>query len=229
MKRYEQSIRVITAFFAVLLGFGLKKLLDAEAFNPPNARWPCFLMSVFLFLRFLLGSNNHMWVEFVRPDRQEGPDADENISHISHIQIFFDFFFLVVFGLIGVSICYSTNVDQFLNGNLLLTGIALGWASVYKVIGCARRLPPGKWAYWFWVNLVQFFSIFMIYYLVIPMNWGTIPGCLSIFLPGPAWDWSLFVLALVYLAIFSWDFLTQLAILKEGSLIKVAPAAGNSR
>jgi hypothetical protein len=38
MKRYEQAIRAISAFFAVLPGFGLKKLLDAEHFCPQNAQ-----------------------------------------------------------------------------------------------------------------------------------------------------------------------------------------------
>lgn len=226
MKRYEQSVRVITAFFSVLLGLGLKNFLDPKMFGPENARWPCFLMSVFLFLRFLLGSNNHMWVEYVRPDRQEGPDAEENISHIHHIQIFFDFFFLVVFGLIGVSVCYSTTADQFLDGNLRLTGMALGWASFYRVLGLARGLPSGKWAYWFWVNLVQFSCILIICSLVIPLNWGVIPYWLSVFLPGPAWNWSLFILVLVYFGVFTWDFLTQLKILKEGP-IKVTPPAEN--
>jgi hypothetical protein len=46
-------------FFAALIGFGLKHILDAN----PSAygdivvhRWQYFLVSVFLFLRFFLGS-----------------------------------------------------------------------------------------------------------------------------------------------------------------------------
>ncbi len=62
MKRYEQSIRTITAFFAVLLGFGIKKLLDSGV-ELGGDKWPCFILSVLLFLRYLLGSANHLWLE----------------------------------------------------------------------------------------------------------------------------------------------------------------------
>jgi hypothetical protein len=219
MKRYEQSIRVITAFFAVLLGFGLKKLLDAEAFDPPNARWPCFLMSVFLFLRLLLGSNNHMWFEFVYPDR----DANSTFS-ADRRQVLNDFLFLVVFGLIGVAICYSTTLDEFLKLNLLLTGVGLGWVIVYELIGLVRRkmskqpapILRGNWNYWGWVNLVQFCSILVVHCLIIPGHRWTIPWWPS-FLPGPAWDGSLFVLVGVYVIVFAWDFRRQLKILEKAT------------
>ena len=56
MKRYESAIRVMTSFFAVLLGFGLKRLLDTTDFWPPGASGPCFILAVLLFMRFLIGS-----------------------------------------------------------------------------------------------------------------------------------------------------------------------------
>lgn len=213
MRRYEQSTRVITAFFSVLLGLGLKNFLDPDMFGPENARWPCFLMSVFLFLRFLLGSNNHMWFEFVRPDRQEGKDPEVNGSIVSRKQILRDFFFLLIFGLLGVSICYSTTVDEFLESNLRLTGIALA-AGIFGVIDCIKRRFSGKWDHWRLVNFAQFFSILIVRYFVIPRDWGTIPCWLSMVLPGPAWDWSLFILVVVYFGIFTWDFSKQLEVLK---------------
>lgn len=225
MKRYEQSIRVITGFFAVLLGFGLKKLLDAPSFDPANARWPCFLMSVFLFLRFLLGSNNHMWVEFVSDDR--GPTIG---SKVSHKQVLNDFLFLVLFGLIGMGICYSTTLDEFLSLNLLFTGAAFVWAMVHAGIsrraGKKMRPPIGDWSYWRWVNLAQFFSILVVKYVIIPCKCGAIPWWPSFF-PGPAWDWSVLILVVVYLVIFAWDFLEQLKIL-EGLKEKPAVAAKSS-
>jgi hypothetical protein len=217
VKRYEQSTRVITAFFSVLLGFGLKNLLDPKALDAANARWPCFLMSVFLFLRFLLGSSNHMWLEFVHPDDTK-VDGTVTEFNVSRFQILKDFFFLVIFGLVGMTICYSTTVEEFLNGNLRLTGIALVWVFINLVIGCFREMPPGKWSYWLWVNLAQFFSILVVHCFVIPRHWGTIPYWLSFSLPGPAWEWSLFILVVVYLVIFTWDFSTQLKILKGGPL-----------
>jgi hypothetical protein len=217
MKRYEQSIRVITTFFAALLGFGLKKLLDAEGFDPPNAQWPCFLMSVFLFLRFLLGTNNHMWVEFVCPDR-----GTESTFSADRKQVLNDFLFLVAFALIGIAICYSTTLDKFLKLNLLLTGLGLGWVIVYAVIGFVRsklfrrpgRASKGDWSHWGLVNLAQLSSILVVHCLIIPRHWGTIPWWPSFF-PGSAWDWSLSILVVVYVLIFAWDFLKQLEILEQ--------------
>lgn len=226
MKRYEQSVRVITAFFSVLLGLGLKNFLDPKMFGPENARWPCFLMSVFLFLRFLLGSNNHMWFEFVRRDRREEGDAEVNGAKVSRQQILRDFFLLLIFGLVGVAICYSTTVDEFLKYNLWLTGIALAVGVFFGFIDCVKGTFPGKWGYWLLVNLTQFSSILVVHCLVIPKDWGTIPCWLSMVLPGPAWDWSLFILVVVYFGIFSWDFSKQLKIL-EDSHNPVTPGGGS--
>jgi len=219
MKRYEQATRVITAFFSALLGLGLKNLLDPKAFGPANAGWPCFLMSVFLFLRFLLGSNNHMWFEFVRPDR-----TDPSTFSVSRFRIFNDFFSLVILGLVGVAICYSTTVDEFLNRNLLLTGLGVVWVLLYILVEWVKKTPSGrwkrpagKWDYWLLINLTQFSSILVVHCLVIPQDWGTVPCWLSFCLPGPAWDWSLFILVVGYMAIFTWDFVTQLKILKEAT------------
>jgi hypothetical protein len=217
MKRYEQSIRVITAFFAVLLGLGLKNLLDPKAFGPENARWPCFLMSVFLFLRFLLGSNNHLWLEFIHPDNRKVhctkvDGTKVNGFKVCRFQILKDFFFLIIFGLLGMGICYSTTVDKFLDGNLWLTGIALGWVFINFLVGRGKR---GKWGFWLEVNLAQFFSVLVVHCFVIPRHWGTIPCWLSFVLPGAAWDWSLFILVLVYVVIFTWDVSRQLGILQD--------------
>jgi hypothetical protein len=147
VKRYEQSIRVITTFFAALLGLGLKNLLDPKAFNPANARWPCFLMSVFLFLRFLLGSNNHLWFEFVRPDLDRSRRSDEPpYVPPPRGRVINDFVFLIVFGLFGVAICYSTTLDEFLDGNLLLTGVGFGWVVVYWIVGWIKEKSiQGEW------------------------------------------------------------------------------------
>ncbi len=202
MKRYEQSIRAITAFFAVLLGFGLKRLLDAEAFDPPNARWPCFLMSVFLFLRFLLGSNNHMWVEFVYPDRDE-----KNVREANSGRVLNDFLFLVVFGLIGMAICYSATLYAFLIRNLVLTGLGFFWVVGYALIGKGK----GKWIYWGWVNSAQFLLV-----LICLRPLGRFPWWPSFF-PDAAWDWSLVILVLGYVGIFVWDFLMQLKLLRKAT------------
>lgn len=215
MKRYENAIRTITAFFAVLLGFGLKRLLDsgtsAPSFSPAHALWPCFFLSVLLFLRFLLGSANHMWFEFVRPDRKEGATlAFDKLR----VRILNDFAFLVVFGLVGVGICYSETLDQFLRLNLLLAAIGIVWVAVYWLIGKTRgraagAASAGRWGYWGWINLIQFAAVLTTQCLVLPANWGTVPWWPRIF-PGPPWDIALLLLCVVYLALLAIDVTLQL-------------------
>ena len=161
MKRYEQSIRVITAFFSVLLGFGLKALLDnaykETNFTPIGAVWPCFFASVFLFLRFLLGSNNHLWREYVFPDgnaqkRFEAP----------RIELVRDFAFLMIFGGFGVAICYAKSLESFLQFNFWLLLFALVWVLVSIAYGWARpadseegKRSQRRWWFWAWINLLQ--------------------------------------------------------------------------
>jgi hypothetical protein len=187
VKRYEQSIRVITTFFAALLGLGLKNLLDPK-FSPENARVPCFVMSVFLFLRFLLGSNNHLWFEFVKPD------LTPSEPHIAFRgRILNDFAFLIVFGLIGVAICYSSNVDEFLKRNLVLTAVGFLWVFVYAGLGRSPKWQSkGDWSHWRWVNVIQFLSVAAIMFCPL------------------AYSWSLYALAGIYFVVLGWDFWRQL-------------------
>jgi hypothetical protein len=63
--RFENCVRSILAFFAALIGFGLKHILDADpkAYGDIVAhRWQYFLVAVLLFLRFFIGSANHLWL-----------------------------------------------------------------------------------------------------------------------------------------------------------------------
>ena len=67
-KRYEQSVRVATVFFSVVMGFGLKHILEpptGHGINPETDRWACFFIALLLFIRFLFGSANHLWDEYV--------------------------------------------------------------------------------------------------------------------------------------------------------------------
>jgi hypothetical protein len=73
--RYEPSIRAVTVFFAAVLGFGLKHLLDTD-YTQKTAdiytyKWLFFLVAVFIFLRFLTGSANHLWLEYQKSERDD--------------------------------------------------------------------------------------------------------------------------------------------------------------
>src|SRR5262245_31212461 len=105
LKRYEQSVRVVTAFYAVLLGFGLKNLVDGNSLKSHGeSHWLLLILASLFFLRFLLGSANHLWIKYVSQDPQS----------ISALGFLWDIIMLIVFGVIGLSICYADSVPTFL-------------------------------------------------------------------------------------------------------------------
>jgi hypothetical protein len=212
MKRYESAIRVITSFFAVLLGLGLKKLIEPDpAFGSETLRWASAFLSVLLFLRFLLGSSNHMWRDYVFVDTNqplepgENPDLRRRMIH--------DFLFLLVFGLLGVIICYADTPSSFLVWNLVLTLLALSWALVRK--------PDGEWGYWVKINFAQSFSILVVLGLrsAFDLRHGVLPFWpLDLLTPEELVFW---MLCLVYLGAFIWDLSEQLKTLEA---LKPKPA-----
>jgi hypothetical protein len=216
MKRYEQSIRVVTTFFSVLLGFGIKRLLDAATgtpaagttlehplFTPASAAVPCLVMIVCVFLRFLLGSNNHMWLEYVLPDAKENKTA-------SRVRLLVDFAFVGVFGVLGLWTCYSPELDTFLLRSIELLAVALAWVSAAWIAAsiaarsAARKpqSPPApkksgnaaeRWVFWVGVNLAQL-----------------IATILALECPKRQSNWVLWPLALVYAVALLWDLSYQL-------------------
>ena len=175
MKRYESAIRTVGAFFAVLLGFGLKRLLDSAdpAFEPLGGQYLCFLLCVLLFLRFLLGSSNHMWFEFVRPDLKTDSTWQSRPWLVMN-----DFAFLIVFGIVCMAMCYSAQIAQtvgaphlatFLGFNAMLAAIAIAWGLAYEA-----KVPGGHWAFWVGINGVHLASV-LIAWSLLPIEvrgWG---------------------------------------------------------
>jgi hypothetical protein len=220
MKRYEQSVRVITAFFSVLLGFGLKALLDeaskGDGVMPAGTLWPCFFASTFLFLRFLVGSNNHMWREYVFPDGK----ADTNFQ-ASKVGLLRDFTFLIIFGFFGVGICYARSLDTFLRLNLALLFFALIWVFVGVIYTSAKgrgsatgvRTDQRRWWFWRWINLAQVAVVCVVIYFQNGLAAGSWTG--------PCWLSSLpplngmWLLAVCYAVLLLWDLWEQFEVLES--------------
>jgi hypothetical protein len=228
MKRYESATRVVAAFFAVLLGFGLKQMLDGSArLEPASASGPCFIACVLLFLRFLVGSSNHMWVEFVLPDLRL-----ESKFSAPAPQIVADFSFLILFGLLGVAICYARNLHDFMELNMVWGVIGLAWSFLDGARGWLsdrlekRRgspLPPPRvdWGRtWFYVNAAQVAVIALLWRPVISQGWGPV-GFWPSWLPQPPWNTALLCLVLAYAILLFADVRSQLKILAK----VVAPPA----
>src|SRR2546427_10582312 len=123
--RYEQTIRVVTVFFSALIGFGLKKLLDAGTEDLVGLnRWLCFILAVLLFLRFLLGSANHLSLEYTW---QEHPGASPG-------PLTRDILFLITFGILALWICYSTSIREFLSRSAWLPAVGFVWSGLDPVL-----------------------------------------------------------------------------------------------
>lgn len=148
-KRYEQTVRVSTVFFSAAMGFGLKKILDGEfqtSGSPaaPNDHWACFLIALLLFLRFLYGSANHLWSEYIR----RPPTGAQKYLMIP------DFGFLILFGFLGLEICYAKRIDDFFAWNS-----AFGkWGAVACIVEASTRWRGRRefgawWIGWLVINL----------------------------------------------------------------------------
>lgn len=145
---YEPTIRAVTTFFAALIGFGLKHLLDLESTHPlasPGA--PCFFIAIFLFLRFITGAANHLWIEHVKAD------ADKESSALFCM----DIATLVTFGIFASFISYAENLTWFFGLSALYLLIAILWEALRFAISCAiGHDDRGDWRIWsFCINPIQ--------------------------------------------------------------------------
>ena len=193
LKRYEQSTRVVTAFYAVLLGFGLKRLLDNPSLE--GNRWFYLILASLFFLRFLIGSANHLWFEYVSRDP----------VRINEKRLLFDVFFLIVFGVIGLVICYEADAKGFLQWNCWLGVVGTIGALVYWGRG-RRDGTSGDWSFWVWINLAQTALAFLA--LIVHWSYAVPPK-----LPWWPVDGSLALLSLAYLALLLTDVHKQLTVL----------------
>jgi hypothetical protein len=193
----EPSIRVVTTFFAAVLGFGLKHMLDIP--NTPDTevlydyKWGFFAVTIFIFLRYLSGSANHLWLEYVKvPTENRHPD----------FLLAMDLLWLTAFGCFGVAICYMRTPDEFFVRTSLLLLVAFAWTAYDHVLRRIQwRDPVGEWTnYWTLLNLVQIASVVFLSQFL----WGT-----------TGLGVRLLLLASVSLSILAVDFSGQLTQLKR--------------
>jgi hypothetical protein len=194
--RYDQTIRVFTVFFSALMGFGLKHLLDDLNFDQDHGginRWPCFILGILLFLRFLLGSANHPWLQY----SSNAPNTEARWSLLR------DFCWLTILGILALVACYSETVSNFLFWEGCLVGTAAVDVSLELTI--FRSAAAGTWMKgWLWINLIQLGFIFGAHRLDAILR--TVPYF--------GYSWSLIILIALFAFILLWDFSHQLSILE---------------
>jgi hypothetical protein len=142
--RFEPGIRVVGALFAATIGFGMKHILDASEGTMAIHKWPLFATSLVFFLKFLVGSSNHLWYEHI----------DNSINRHPNVLVILHITFLIIFGLFAAGMCYADSILQYHLIAILFLGIALAWNIVDFVVRRAVGDPPrGNWRFWIWTNL----------------------------------------------------------------------------
>jgi hypothetical protein len=157
--RYDPSIRAFTVFFAAVLGFGLKNLLD-------QGRWLFFLVATFIFLRFLTAAANNLWLEHLKYERDPQPQD---------FLVVVGFFWITVFGCFGAYLCYADAPTEFFRRACALLSVTLvGSGLQWLWFLCGRSNPIGHWGGWFsLVNFVQLAAV-VVYWStgVLGLTWG---------------------------------------------------------
>jgi hypothetical protein len=197
--RYEHSVRVVTAFFAVLVGFGLKQVLDNRPFYGATEspfgdyKWLCFFLISSLFLRFHLGSSNHLWYEYVR--------LKPGASEVTWFELMKDFSFLTLFGILALVACYSPSVVGLLYRLSIWLAVGIVWSLVPTATAKGETKPRADWNFWLPLNAATFALTW-----IAAVLWTRAPECGIKFL---------YVLVAAYIVGLAADFLLQVHVLGE--------------
>lgn len=175
---YEQIVKVYTAVFSVLVGISLKDLLTANQFGPDlTGPHLAFGATVFLVIRFLIGSANHLWIESLEHASRSKGGHSASWSFISHLVA------LSFFGFLLIRICRSIEKKEIL---LWTAAFALLAALVAMLVVMTQRREPAfsLWRKWFWIDLAQGLGFGALWYWFPeqPINIPMIPAPFSLVL-----------------------------------------------
>ena len=176
---YETSVRSASQFFAALIGFSLKHILDAKSDTGIGSHKIYFLcISVFLFLRFFFGSANHLWEVYGQAETKTGKNA-----------LFCkDFLFLTAFGIVAASISSNDEIPAYFGWCLVLVLGALFWNLLHLVLRAAlgAKSARGAWGWWCLPNGVQ-----AIFFVIAP---GFLQSEVQVGWNPESWFWGLLFL-----------------------------------
>jgi hypothetical protein len=195
----DQSVRVVTTLFALLIGLGLKHLLE-EGDLLQDDKPAAFFLALFLFLRYLTGSANHLWHTYSNANIPAGKQK---------VWLLFDLGSLSLFGILAIRIAYADqSVEVFLFWNLAFLLFGMLWSLVSLV-------RSQDWLFWLVINSGQFLAV-GIFYALIKEDGPSIPH-----IPCSTWMseelrlcWSaeMAILVLLYACILVVDFWWQLKV-----------------
>jgi hypothetical protein len=134
------------------------------------------------------------------------------IRDLLYLRLLKDFFFLLVFGSLGVSICYAKCLDQYFERSLWFSGVACAWMVLHLSYRGYTGEPKSPWEFWSYVNGIQLFFLIVAYacpettFLRAVWPEHTL---------GPPWQDRLLGLFLVYFGLLGYDVYRQLRVLGE--------------
>ncbi len=167
-KYLDSTIRVVTTFFAALVGFGLKRILDEGIVDSNDPRsvngggailnwlfrntevaivdWLSFILAVLLFLKFIIGSANHLYVEHIK----NPPTNAHNVLVILELSS------LTTYGIFATAMCYAGTPASFFWLACCLLSAAILWAILDILVRITfARSRAGNWWYFLLLNPVQ--------------------------------------------------------------------------
>jgi hypothetical protein len=163
-------IRSVVAFFAAVVGFGLKHLIDLEPIKKEvllnedvlhnelvQHRWLCFAIVGLLAVRLLCGASAHLTKEYATnplPPKSTG----------TNILLTLDMMFLLLFGLLVVHMAYASNIEAFITASFWLIGAAILWS----VLTLTVRTGGGRWWFFLLLNVLLAMTFGGTYYLYKP-------------------------------------------------------------
>lgn len=129
----ENSHRVFTVFTGAALSFYV-----TELFTKAEPAWRFWIMpaAIALLLRYIVGSAIHL-------NNTYASAQSENLS--SEFSLFFDIFWLVLFGYLAVFIIRSATLDDFMWRAVLFVGGGFVWSVVARFRGGKEKDIATKW------------------------------------------------------------------------------------
>lgn len=204
MSPYKESVKTVCWLFTLLVGLALQRIIEGD--SPLGSyRWPCFVLGVFLFLRYLLGSANHLWITYCTKDGAASARFGRAV---------FDFASLGVFGSMAVLISQSPDMMKFVEYNLYLIGLASLWCLFDAVLsvcysdwhGIGDWFKKG-WGFFLLINIGQGLLLFQFVWV-----WPRLdnPAAAS-----PGWSLAVCLLVILYAVCLILDFRLQINTIKS--------------
>jgi hypothetical protein len=150
--RFESALRIALTFYATLVSFGLRHILDISADDPRtigNYKWYFFFSALFLFSRFLLGAANHLWVEHIWRNR----DLEHEIPKPAYFFFGLDLGFITMFGCFATLLAYLKTANEIFLVAIVFLLVVIGWGFLDQILRDYRKFKSAlDWGFWLKIN-----------------------------------------------------------------------------